>query len=73
MNVLLVAFMLGLMVVGSALALMMLGVYVVRRYPNPGDPARNAPRFVRPAGFLLALCAGSVVGFMVAAIVAMTT
>ncbi len=73
MDPLLVVLLLGLIVVASSVALMALGGYVIRRYPNENDPARNAPRFVRPAGFLLALGAGSLVGLIVAIIVAIFT
>src|SRR5690606_5859720 len=73
MDPLLVALIFGVMTIVSASALMALGIYVVKTYPNANDPARNAPRFVRPAGFLLALGAGSLVGFLIALVVAIAT
>lgn len=36
-----------------AAALFVLGAHVVKRHPGEYDPARNAPRYVRPALFLI--------------------
>lgn len=49
----------------AALALLALGLFVTRRHPAEYDPARNAPRFVRPAGVLVALIALGVLAFIV--------
>lgn len=37
----------------AVVAIFGLGVYVVRRYPNEADPARNAKRFTVTAAIIL--------------------
>lgn len=61
----------------SALALLLLGLVVVKRHPAAYDPARKAKRFTLPAGALVILtalgCALFAVGLIAAGILALTT
>lgn len=56
----------------ALIAIIALGLYVVRRHPGEYDPARNAPRFTRPAlVFVLLIVLGTLavaVGLVGAAI-----
>lgn len=73
MDPLLMALILGVATVASSLALMALGAYVVKTYPNVNDPARNAKRFTRTAGLLLFVGAFSLSGTIGALITAIAS
>lgn len=59
---------LGLLLGGLA-TVTIIGLYVVKRYPNEHDPMRNAKRYVNPAKAATLVALGGLVGTAVAAVI----